>query len=193
MAISATQVKELREFTGAGIMECKRALEETGGDVTQAVAVLRQQGLAKAEKKSGRAALQGLVEPYIHAGGRIGALVEVNCETDFVARTPDFRTLAHDIAMQVAATPDTRYVSEDQVPAEAWTKLEADHGSRADALKAVSLLDQVFIKDGRRTIRDLVKENIARVGENIVVRRFARFELGADLPEAAGDGRQASA
>jgi elongation factor Ts len=189
VAISATQVKELRELTGAGIMECKRALEETGGDMNQAVAVLRQQGLAKAEKKSGRAALQGLVEPYIHAGGRIGALVEVNCETDFVARTPDFRTLAHDIAMQVAANPETRYVSEDQIPAEAWAKLEADHGNRADALKVVSLLDQVFIKDGRRTIRDLVKENIAKVGENIVVRRFARFELGADQDESLVDGR----
>jgi elongation factor Ts len=190
VAISATQVKELRELTGAGIMECKRALEETGGDMNQATAVLRQQGLAKAEKKSGRAALQGLVEPYIHAGGRIGALVEVNCETDFVARTPDFRALAHDIAMQVAASPDTRYVSEEQIPAEAWAKLEADHGSRADALKAVSLLDQVFIKDGRRTIRDLVKENIAKVGENIVVRRFARFELGAG--EESGVGSQGS-
>src|SRR5688572_7830030 len=107
-------------------MDCKRALEEAGGDMNQAAAILRQQGLTKAEKKSGRAALQGLVEPYIHAGGRIGALVEVNCETDFVARTPDFRTLAHDIAMQVAAISDTRYVSEDQIPADAWPQLEAD-------------------------------------------------------------------
>ena len=180
MAISATQVKELREMTGAGIMECKRALEEAGGDINQAVAILRQRGVTKAEKKSGRAALQGLVEPYIHAGGRIGALVEVNCETDFVARTPDFRTLAHDIAMQIAASPDTRYVNEDEIPADAWPKLESDFGSRAEALKAVSLLDQVFIKDGRRTIRDLVKENIAKVGENIVVRRFARLGLGED-------------
>ena len=192
MAISATQVKELREQTGAGIMECKRALEEAGGDINQAVAILRQQGLTKAEKKSGRAALQGLVEPYIHAGGRIGSLVEVNCETDFVARTPDFRTLAHDIAMQVAASPDTRYLSEDEIPADAWPKLEEEFGGRSEALKAVSLLDQVFIKDGRRTIRDLVKENIAKVGENIVVRRFARFELGADANWGSGVRGQGS-
>ena len=183
MAISATQVKELREKTGAGIMDCKRALEEAGGDVNQAIAILKQQGLAKAEKKSGRAAPQGLVEPYIHAGGRIGALVEVNCETDFVARTSDFRTLAHDIAMQVAAS-SPKYVSEDQIPEDAWAGLTGVR-RRAKALQAVCLLDQAFIKDGRRTIRDLVKDNIAKVGENIVVRRFARFELGADLPPAA--------
>lgn len=188
MAISATQVKELREKTGAGIMECKRALEESGGDLNQAASLLKQQGLAKAEKKAGRAALQGLVEPYIHAGGRIGSLVEVNCETDFVARTAEFRTLAHDVAMQVAAT-SPRYLSEEQIPAEAWPELEREFGDRTKALEAVSLLDQVFIKDGRRTIRDIVRDNIAKVGENILIRRFARFELGADLPEeAAEDG-----
>jgi elongation factor Ts len=190
VAISATQVKELREKTGAGIMECKRALEEAGGDMNQAAAFLRQQGLTKAEKKGGRAALQGLIEPYIHAGGRIGALVEVNCETDFVARTPDFRTLAHDIAMQVAASPDTRYVSEEEVPEEAWPQIEADFGGRAEALKAVSLLDQVFIKDGRRTIRDLIQEHVAKIGENILVRRFARFELGGDVPSEASTARR---
>ena len=180
MAISATQVKELREKTGAGIMDCKRALVESNGDAAKAVDYLRQQGLAKAEKKSGRSALQGLVEPYIHAGGRIGALVEVNCETDFVARTPDFRGLAHDLAMQVAATAP-RYLSEQDVPAEDWPALEGEFGDRAKALEAVSLMDQVFIKDGKKTIRDLVRDGIAKLGENIVVRRFSRFELGADL------------
>ena len=122
MVISASQVKELRERTGAGIMECKRALEETGGDLDRAADQLRQQGLAKAEKKAGRAASQGLVEPYIHGAGRIGALVEVNCETDFVARTPEFRELAHDLAMQVAAT-SPRYVAEEQIPTGAWEEL----------------------------------------------------------------------
>jgi elongation factor Ts len=171
-------------------MECKRALEEAGGDMNQAAAILRQQGLTKAEKKGGRATLQGLIEPYIHAGGRIGALVEVNCETDFVARTPDFRTLAHDIAMQVAASPDTRYVSEEEIPEEAWPQLEADFGGRAEALKAVSLLDQVYIKDGRRTVRDLIREHVAKIGENIIVRRFARFELGGDEPSEASAARR---
>ena len=187
MVISASQVKELREKTGAGIMECKRALEEAGGNLERATDILKQQGLAKAEKKSGRAALQGLVEPYIHAGGRIGALVEVNCETDFVARTPDFRGLAHDLAMQVAAT-SPRYVSEDVIPVEAFDALEREYGDRKKVLEAVSLMDQFFIKDGRRTVRDLVRDQIAKLGENIVVRRFARFELGADLPAESAPG-----
>jgi elongation factor Ts len=181
-------VKELRERTGAGIMDCKRALEDTDGNVERAADLIRQQGLAKAEKKMGRAALQGVVEPYIHGAGRIGALVEVNCETDFVARTPDFRDLAHDLAMQVAAT-SPRYVSADQIPADALPGLEREYGSRERALEAVSLLDQPFIKDGRQTVQDLVRERIAKLGENIVVRRFARFEVGADLP-GAPDGAQ---
>ncbi len=189
MVISANQVKELRERSGAGIMECKRALEETGGDLDRAADVLRQQGLAKAEKKVGRAASQGLIEPYIHGGGRIGAIVEVNCETDFVARTPDFRDLAHDLAMQVAATAP-RYVSEEQIPATAFGDLEREYGSRERALEAVSLLDQPFIKDGRQTVRDLIRDRIAKLGENIVVRRFARFELGADVLSADGATEQ---
>lgn len=181
MAISAGQVKELRELTGAGIMECKRALEETDGNIERASDILKQQGLAKAEKKAGRAASQGVVEPYIHAGGRIGAIVEVNCETDFVARTADFRTLAHDLAMQVAAT-SPRYVSESDISEEEFAELEREFGDRKKALAAVSLLDQPFIKDPRFAIRDLVKAQIGKLGENIVVRRFARFEVGADLP-----------
>jgi elongation factor Ts len=174
-------VKTLRERTGAGIMECKRALDESGGNIDKAVDLLKQAGLAKADKKAGRAALQGVVEPYVHAGGRISSLVEVNCETDFVARTPDFKTLAHDVAMQIAAM-NPRYVSEEHIPDEAWPELEREFGSRKEALAAVSLLDQAFIKNPKLNIRDLIKEVISKVGENVVVRRFARFEVGADQP-----------
>jgi elongation factor Ts len=178
VAITASQVKELRELSGAGIMECKRALEQANGDLGRAADLLKQQGLAKAEKKSGRAASQGLVEPYIHGGGRIGAIVEVNCETDFVARTPDFRDLAHDLAMQVAATSPV-YVSVDEVPDSAWPELEREYGDREQAAKAVVLLEQPFIKDAKLAIRDLIRDRIAKLGENIVVSRFARFEVGA--------------
>lgn len=177
MAISASQVKELRAKSGAGIMESKRALEEVGGDIDKAIALLKQQGLAKAEKKSGRAASQGLVEPYIHGGGRIGSIVEVNCETDFVARTEDFRALAHDLAMQVAAT-SPRYVALEDVPEDAWPGLEKEYGSRDLAVSGAVLLEQPFIKDGKYSVRDLIKERISKLGENIVVSRFARFEVG---------------
>jgi elongation factor Ts len=177
MAITATQVKELREKSGAGIMECKRALEQSDGDVEKAIDLLKQQGLAKADKKSGRAASQGVIEPYIHGAGRIGAIVEVNCETDFVARTQDFRDLAHDLAMQVAATSPA-YVSVDEVPEDAWLELEREYGGRDQAIAAVVLLDQPFIKDGKLAIRDLIRDRIAKLGENIVVSRFARFEVG---------------
>jgi elongation factor Ts len=183
VVITANQVKELREKSGAGIMECKRALEEVGGDLSRAIDLLKQQGLAKAEKKTGRAALQGLVEPYIHGGGRIGALVEVNCETDFVARTPDFRSLAHDLAMQVAAT-SPRYVAAEDIPESDWPELEREFGSREQAMAAAVLLDQPFIKDAKTTIRELIREQIAKLGENIIVRRFSRFEVGADIAPA---------
>ena len=184
--VTTSQVKELRVLTGAGVMECKRALQDSDGDVKKAVDILKQQGLAKAAKKVGRVASQGVVEPYVHAGGRIASLVEINCETDFVARTPDFQTLAHDVAMQVAAM-DPRYVAEDDVPADAWDALEREFGGRSQALAAVSLLDQPFIKNPKLTIRDLANEAIAKLGENIIVRRFARFEVGAGLPPAAAD------
>lgn len=167
MEISVVAVKELRAKTGAGVMDCKRALEETGGDQARAVEILRQQGLARAEKKAARLASQGLVEAYIHAGGRIGALVELNCESDFVARTEEFKALAHDLAMQVAATAP-QYVSEDDVP----------DGVVVDPAE-VCLLAQPFIRRPEITVRQVISEAIARVGENIRVRRFARFELGA--------------
>ena len=182
MAITATQVKELREQTGAGIMDCKRALEEFNGDTVKAAALLKQQGLAKAESKSGRVASQGVIEPYVHGGGRIGVIVEVNCETDFVARTPEFRELAHDLAMQVAAT-SPRYVSVDDVAEGDWSQLEEEFGGRKEAQAAAVLLEQPFIKDAKLNVRDIIRNNIAKVGENIVVRRFARFEVGADTPD----------
>jgi elongation factor Ts len=158
-------------------MECKRALEQVGGDLPRAIDLLKQQGLAKAEKKSGRLASQGLVEPYIHGGGRIGSMVEINCETDFVARTPEFRELAHDLAMQVAATAP-QYVSLDDVPDEAWPAIEREYGSRDQGAAALVLLEQPFIKDPKVAIRDLVRDLIAKLGENVVVRRIARFEVG---------------
>lgn len=165
-------------------MECKRALEQVEGDIQRAIDLLKQQGLAKADKKTGRAAMQGVIEPYIHGAGRIGSIVEVNCETDFVARTPDFKELAHDLAMQVAAT-SPHYVSLDDVPETDWDALVREYGGKEQAAAAVVLLEQPFIKDGKLTIRDLVRERIAKLGENIIVRRFARFEVGAGVPEEA--------
>lgn len=157
-------IRQLRERTGAGIMDCKRALDE-GGSQDEAEKLLKHWGLASVAKKAGRAASQGIVDSYIHAGGRVGALVEVNCETDFVARTDDFRALVHDIAMQVAAMNPTRLTADEPSP----------DGAEGD----VPLLQQAFIKDPSKTIQDLVNEGIAKLGENIVVRRYARFELGA--------------
>jgi elongation factor Ts len=164
---SAEDVKKLRDLTGAGIMDCKRALEEAGGDMDKAVAILREKGVARAEKRADRATGQGLVESYIHAGGRIGVLVEVNCETDFVARTDDFKTLAHDIAMQVAGIPTTLVINEEDLPPDAEGTVEE-----------TVLMKQPFIRDGSRTIESLVKDAIAKTGENIQIRRFARYELG---------------
>ena len=167
MAISADQVKELREQSGAGVMDCKRALVETNGDLQRAMEVLRQQGLAQASKRAGREASQGIVEAYVHGGGRIGVLVEVNCETDYVARTEDVRTLAHDLAMQIAAT-NPPSVGE----------LEGEPAPASASLDEVPLLQQPFIKDAKRTVADLVRDTAAKTRENVVVRRFVRYELG---------------
>jgi elongation factor Ts len=164
---TAEDVKRLRDQTGAGVMDCKRALDESGGNVDKAIEILREKGIASAAKKAGRSTGQGLVESYIHAGGRIGVLVEINCETDFVARTDAFKTLAHDIAMQVAGMPTTLAVTEEELPADAEGSVEE-----------TVLMKQPFIRDGSRTIEQLVKEAIAQTGENIRVRRFARYELG---------------
>ena len=164
---TAEDVKRLREQSGAGVMDCKNALDAANGDVEGAVKILRERGLAGADKKAGRTTSQGLVESYIHAGGRIGVLVEVNCETDFVARTEAFKTLAHDLAMQIAGVPSTVAVTEEDLP-------PGVDGSVEETV----LMKQPFIRDGSRTIEQLVKEAIAQTGENIRVRRFARFELG---------------
>ncbi|MCI0777235.1 MAG: elongation factor Ts [Chloroflexi bacterium] len=166
MPISAAQVKELREITHAGVMECKNALDEAEGDIPKATAILKERGQARAEQRSERETSQGLVECYMHAGGRIGSMVEVNCETDFVARTDEFKDLAHDLAMQVAATGPLAITQED-LPDDA----------EADPAEACLML-QPFIKDASRTVDELVKEVIAATGENIRVTRFSRFELG---------------
>ena len=167
VAVTADMVKQLRDLSGAGVMDCKKALDETGGDVDKAVKILREKGIANAEKKSGRDTGQGLVDSYIHAGGRIGVLVEVNCETDFVARTTEFKQLVHDIALQIAGIPTTLVISEDQLPPDAEGTIEE-----------TVLMKQPFLKDGSRTIEELVKAAIGQTGENIRIRRFTRFELG---------------
>ncbi len=198
MAITAEAVKELRELTGAGMMDCKRALEETGGDMERAVALLRERGLAAAAKKAGREVREGLVSSYIHTGGRVGVLVEVNCETDFVARTEEFQRLVRDVAMQIAGL-SPQYVDIDQIPpadlAAKRAALLADpsvqgkpeairdkivEGQLAKWYKDVVLLEQPF-RDEDRTVRDLVTERISTIGENIRVRRFARFALGEEM------------
>jgi len=179
VTITTAMIKELRERTGAGIMDAKRALEEAGGDMERAAEILRQQGLVRAARKAGRATGQGLVHAYIHGGGRIGALIEVNCETDFVARTDIFKQLVHDLAMQVAATAP-RYVSVEDVPPDVLEAGIEEAGSRDRFLQQVALLAQPFIKDPSKTVEEVIQEAIARLGENIRVRRFARFELGSD-------------
>ena len=195
---TAAEVKRLREETNAGVMDCKRALEETGGDIEKAKKWLHEKGIAGAEKKAERETSQGLVESYIHAGGRIGVLVEVNCETDFVARTDEFQKLVRDLAMQVAGLAP-RYVDVDRIPAAELaakkTALLADEAvqSKPESIrekivdgqlnkwyKEVCLLEQPF-RDEDRSVRDLVTERISTIGENIRVRRFVRFALGEEL------------
>ena len=196
MTISAAMVKELREKTGAGMMDCKHALQETNGDLEKAVEYLREKGLAEASKRAGRTAAEGVVESYIHMGSKLGVLVEVNCETDFVARTDDFRAFAKDIAMQVAAS-NPLYLSPEYVPEEILLREKeilraqainegkpekiADRiveGRIAKYFSENCLLEQAFIRDPDKKIRDLLSEQIARIGENIVIRRFVRFGLG---------------
>ena len=166
MAVTVETIKALRDLTGAGIMDSKRALEETGGDVEAARKILREKGIASAAKKASRDTNEGLVEAYIHSGGRVGAIVELNCETDFVARTDDMKDLAHNVAMQVAAM-SPKYVREDEIP-------DDEDGSPQE----VCLLSQPFIRDNEQTVQDVVNETIAKVGENVRVRRFSRFSLG---------------
>ncbi len=166
MAVTVDEIKALRQITGAGVMDSKRALEEASGDIKKAEELLRQQGIASAAKKANRATNQGLVESYIHSGGRIGAIVEVNCETDFVARTEDFKELAHSLAMQVAAMSPA-YVDESAVPEDETVDPAQD-----------CLLQQPFIRDPGKTVQELVNETVGKLGENVRVRRFTRFSLG---------------
>ena len=166
MAVTVDDIKALREVTGAGVMDSKKALEETGGDMKKAEEFLRQQGIASAAKKANRATNQGIIQSYIHSGGRIGAIIELNCETDFVARTDDFQGLANNLAMQIAAMSPT-YVDESDVPEGEATDPSQD-----------CLMQQSFIRDPSRTVQDMVNETVGRLGENIRVRRFKRFSLG---------------
>ena len=169
MKISLELIKELREQSGAGIMQCRNALEKHEGNRGKALEFLKEQGLLKAKAKAERTAAEGLIEAYIHIGGRVGAMIELNCETDFVARTDEFKELAHNIAMQVAAM-NPQFVSEADTPKEA-------------DVDVVCLLRQPYIKDQEQTIEDIITETIAKVGENIKVSRFARFELGEEREE----------
>ncbi len=199
MAISAADVKTLRERTGAGMLDCKKALEEAGGDLTKAAELLREKGLAAAAKKGDRVATEGIVESYIHGGGRIGVLVEVNCETDFVAKTEQFRTFVRDIAMQIAAA-NPKYISREEVSqAELDKEKEILRNQALNEGKPEKIVDkmvegrmnkfyeenclmeQAFVKDPDKTITTLLNEKIAAIGEKISIRRFARFELGEGL------------
>jgi elongation factor Ts len=194
------QVKELREKTGAGVLECKKALAETQGDLAKAVEHLRKKGMASAEKKSGRSTREGLIGTYIHAGDKLGVLIEVNCETDFVARTEEFRGLVKELAMHVAAAdPSPRYIQQQDVPKEivdkerqiylaqakesgkpekAWDKIV--EGKLAKFLSEVCLLEQPFIKDQDTTVKQLLVQKIAQLGENITIRRFTRYRVGEE-------------
>jgi elongation factor Ts len=198
--ISAKIVKELRDKTSAGMMDCKKALQEAGGDFAKAEEALKKKGLATAAKKSGRIATEGIVEAYIHMGGKLGILVEVNCETDFVARRSEFQELARSIAMQIAACPQVQYINAADIPseiAEREKKIEMEkddlgnkpaeikekivEGRIQKKLKEMVLLEQAFIRDSSITVDDLVKKNISTLGENIQIRRFERFVLGEGL------------
>ena len=196
MAATAEQIKKLRELTGAGVLDSKRTLEEHNGDFDKALAILKEKGMKAAAKKTERVAKQGLIETYVHAGGRMGVIAEINCETDFVAATVEFRDLAHNIALQIAAT-NPKYVSKADIPPnviEEQKKLFADaaaaDGKPAHIIEKIvtgklesfykdsCLLLQPFVRDDKTTVNDLVQATITKLGENIVIRRFTRYELG---------------
>jgi elongation factor Ts len=202
MEVSASLIKDLREKTGAGFMDCKKALAECAGDIESAVDFLRRKGLAAAANKAGRAVAEGLVGAYIHAGGKIGVLVEINCETDFVARTGEFQALVKDVAMQIAAA-NPRYLAKEDVPEEEIKReREIYHSQSSDGKKPEKIIDQIvagklgrfysevclleqpFIKDPDKKVGDLIQETIARLGENIQVRRFVRYHLGEGVEKA---------
>ena len=198
--ITAKMVGELRESTGAGLMNCKKALVETNGNFEEAIELLRKKGEATAAKKAGRDASEGIIDTYIHLGGKVGVLVEVNCETDFVARREEFQTLVRNIAMQIAACPNVEYVKVEDIPAEVGKKEKEIEMGRDDLegkpdkikekivqgrvdkrLKEMSLMPQPYIRDQSITVEELVKQSVAQLGENIQVRRFTRFVLGEGI------------
>ncbi len=205
MSVSMADIKALRERTGAGILDCKKALSENGGDVDGAIDWLRAKGIAKAAKKAGRAATEGLVHSYIHAGGKIGVLIEVNCETDFAAMNEKFQTFVADIAMHIAASAP-EYVRREEVPSEAYEKEKAvqlaktmEEGKPAHIAEKivdgrmgkfyedVCLLEQKYIKDDKQTVQQFLEATVAVIGENIQIRRFARFALGEGLEKKEED------
>ena len=198
--ISAKVVKELREKTGAGMMDCKKALKETDGDMEKAIEWLRKKGMASSSKLEGKVAAEGLVDSYIHTGGRIGVLVEVNCQTDFVARNDSFKELVRNIAMQIAACPQVEYVKVDDIPADFIEKEKAIEMGKEDLaskqenirekivkgridkrLKELALMEQPFIRDQNKLVSELVKEAMSQLGEKVEVRRFVRFVLGEGI------------
>jgi len=199
LVITTARVKELREASGAGVLDCRKALEATGGDFEAAVAYLREKGLAEAARKVDRTAREGLIEAYVHHGSRVGVILELNCETDFVARTEEFRKLAHELALHIAfANP--RYLSRDRVPQEVIEEERRIYRTQAleegkpesvvdrivqgkleKFFQSVCLLEQAFVKDEDRTVEQILKEHTALLGENIVVRRFVRYELGEGI------------
>ncbi|MBW4473879.1 MAG: translation elongation factor Ts [Stenomitos rutilans HA7619-LM2] len=204
--ITAKLVGELRQKTGAGMMDCKKALTETGGDLEQAADWLRKKGISSAEKKAGKVAAEGIVDSYIHTGSRVGVLVEVNCQTDFVARNEAFKKLVQDIAKQIVASQQVEYVKIADIPAEIVDREKAiemgrdDLGGKPEAikekivqgriekrLKELCLLDQPYIRDQNITVDELVKQNVAQLGENIQVRRFVRFVLGEGIEKEESD------
>jgi elongation factor Ts len=203
--VTPNLIKDLRERTGAGMADCKKALVETAADMDKAIDYLRAKGLAKAAKKAGREATEGLVASYIHGGGRIGVLLEVNCETDFVARNEDFQQFTRDVSMQIAAM-NPQFVRKDEVPADVVERekavlvAKAKESGKPEAIaikmvdgqiskwmKEICLLDQPFLKDNDKTIEQITQELVAKIGENIKIRRFARFELGEGLEKKAND------
>lgn len=205
MSIPANLVKELRERTGAGMMDCKKALSETGGNIEKAATYLREKGLAAAAKKSGRIAAEGLVESYIHGAGRIGVLVEVNCETDFVAKTEEFKAFVRDIALQIAAAKP-EFIRREEVPSvtveneKNILRQQALNEGKPEKIvekmvegriekyyKEVCLLEQPFIRDTNITVQQLLTEKVAKIGENINIRRFVRFELGEGIEKKQAD------
>nr|BBK20526.1 translation elongation factor Ts [Cryptomonas sp. SAG 977-2f] len=198
--VSAQAVKELRNRTSAGMMDCKKALQDANGDMEKAMETLRQKGVTIANKKASRITTEGLIESYIHMGGKLGVILEINCETDFVARRPEFQELAKNIAMQIAASPSVEFITVSQIPQELIEEektiefLKEDlakkpkeirdkivEGRIQKRLKELSLMDQSFIRDSSITIEELIKQNIAKLGENIRIRRFERFILGEGL------------